>query len=208
MSRFAVWMTLIACTGSMAAYAGLTLPSTVLWGTITINGQQAVVPTGGETPTKVTVRLNGNDLATYSLGDRAALGNNFAVTIPMESLADGSAASSSRARVGDTVEVLVTYDDNGSPVTEAVATQQISQLGQVINLNLIAAPSCPGDLVVNGVVDAGDLEVLLTCMAGSGVGTPPGGCSGSQFGLSDLNIDGAIDLADYAMLQTLVGPCP
>lgn len=208
MNRFGISFLALVCLGVSTVYAGLTTPSTVIWGEVRINGQLATAPSGSETPVRVVARLGGHELASYSLGDRSPLENRYAVTIPMESLEDGSSADLSKARIGEMITLVVIYDDNGALTEELSGSHVISSLGQVVNQDLFVGLGCAGDLSPDGDVNAQDLEVMVQCLAGPEILTPPGGCSQDQFSSSDLDNNTAIDMYDVAILQRLAGPCP
>jgi hypothetical protein len=59
------------------------------------------------------------------------------------------------------------------------------------------------DINRDGVVNATDLSVFATCIAGPGVTTRPPGCTADQFARSDFDTDADVDLADYATFQAL-----
>ena len=63
----------------------------------------------------------------------------------------------------------------------------------------VAAPACPSDLDQNGVVDAGDIGVLLL---GFGDCPASGGCP------SDLDQNGVVDAGDIGVLLLSFGNCP
>jgi hypothetical protein len=62
-------------------------------------------------------------------------------------------------------------------------------------------PDIPGDFDHDGSVDVEDLAVLAQCLAGPG--NPNVGCTPEGFAETDLDTDGDVDLADYAMFQPL-----
>ncbi|MHC4610085.1 MAG: DUF3466 family protein, partial [Planctomycetota bacterium] len=65
----------------------------------------------------------------------------------------------------------------------------------------------PGDLDADYHVDADDLEIFATCLAGPGVTTPPPGCDPVHFDRADLDFTGHVDLHDFREFQTLfTGP--
>ena len=56
-------------------------------------------------------------------------------------------------------------------------------------------------------VDANDLALFGACMAGSGVTTPPPGCDPADFARADVDDDGDVDLADFAVInRNVTGP--
>ncbi len=71
--------------------------------------------------------------------------------------------------------------------------------------DFLACSATPGDLDCDGACDAGDAEVLGTCLHGPDVNTPPAGCAPIDFDRSDLDEDGDVDLTDAAMLQAFAG---
>ncbi len=60
----------------------------------------------------------------------------------------------------------------------------------------------PGDIDGDGRITSSDFQLFITALAGPGVTDPPPGCDPAVFTLSDLNHDAAVDLPDYAQLQT------
>jgi hypothetical protein len=68
-------------------------------------------------------------------------------------------------------------------------------------------PASPGDFDGNGSVGAEDLGPFVDCMAGPG--QTPAPCETSSpacLEVFDMNVDDAVDLLDFALMQDLVGP--
>jgi hypothetical protein len=59
-----------------------------------------------------------------------------------------------------------------------------------------------GDLTLDGAVDLTDFATFAVCFGGSGVTSPPAGCSWADFYKADTNDDGSVDLADFATFAT------
>ncbi|HOO18324.1 MAG TPA: dockerin type I domain-containing protein, partial [Phycisphaerae bacterium] len=57
------------------------------------------------------------------------------------------------------------------------------------------------DLNGDGYVDAADLAIFTTCMAGPDVTTPPPGATPEQFARADFDGDLDVDLSDLAVFQ-------
>ncbi len=72
------------------------------------------------------------------------------------------------------------------------------------NLNYIQFYS-PADLDVSGAVDAADMSLLGSAMAGPDVSTPPGGVSQDLFDAADLEWDNDVDMHDCAIQQRVAG---
>jgi hypothetical protein len=60
--------------------------------------------------------------------------------------------------------------------------------------------TAPADFNADGHVDLTDAALLVGCMAGPGVMTPPSGCSISMFQTADLGGDVDVDVRDFAVL--------
>lgn len=74
-----------------------------------------------------------------------------------------------------------------------------------IGTELWAVPVPPlGDVNGDGIAAIGDALSGLSCLAGPGIAQPPPGCTYLTFARTDLNDDGAVDLADVAGFQTLL----
>ncbi|NLF29884.1 MAG: VCBS repeat-containing protein [Planctomycetes bacterium] len=65
----------------------------------------------------------------------------------------------------------------------------------------LARPPLPGDLNGDGAVDLTDLTLLLNCMSGPDVDTPPGGCDPAVFARADLDDDDDVDVLDFVLFQ-------
>jgi hypothetical protein len=61
-----------------------------------------------------------------------------------------------------------------------------------------------GDLDCSGIVDAADLELFASCLAGPDA-PRPSACLAYNFRRVDLDADNDADLADFALLQALAG---
>ena len=92
-----------------------------------------------------------------------------------------------------TVFVLCGYGDEVSP-PDVIDFFGSGMVTYVVTYDYDLQPACGADLDGNGIVDGGDLGLLLGCWGGRG-----NGC--------DLDGDGVINGADLGLLLTAWGPC-
>jgi hypothetical protein len=71
--------------------------------------------------------------------------------------------------------------------------------------DLAAGATEPGDLDGDCDVDAADAQLLVSCMNGPDVTTPPAGCDPDDFARADLDADGDVDLADVEAFHSPFG---
>lgn len=182
------------------ALAGLPLPDAVIVGELRINGQ--LIPATRGDVSVIARRVVGgiaSDLVSrYTMGDRGAVGDKFAVKVRMESLVNGSQAAANAIRVGDTIRLLVQVaggTEESTGVDLVIATP-----GPVLTRALsIGSNTCPEDINGDGMRDLTDLAFVLT-----NFGTP----SGATHAMGDVDGDADVDLADLAFLLTVFGsPC-
>lgn len=73
--------------------------------------------------------------------------------------------------------------------------------------DIFAAGRCLGDLDADWLINAADLELFASCLAGPEIGTPEIDCD--HFAESDFDDDNDVDLLDFAQLQRATGSqCP
>ncbi len=80
------------------------------------------------------------------------------------------------------------------------------------DVRLVAEPACAaldGDFDTDCDVDLDDHAILVACLNGPDVHTPPPGCTQAQFDLVDLEVDRDVDLGDFkSFLNAIATSCP
>lgn len=64
-------------------------------------------------------------------------------------------------------------------------------------------PDVRGDLNGDRHIDLADAAIMVHCLAGPDLASPPPDCSPQEFDRADLNADSQVDLLDYAEFETL-----
>lgn len=193
-------LAVLAIVTAVGASASLPLPDAVIMGELRINGQ--LIP-ATRTDVQIIARriVSGqpeNEVGRYRMGERAPLGARYAVRIRMESLVDGSQASSDAVTVGRLVRLFV---QEGSATPQAVPGDLlIGEPGPVLAVQInLGGRACPTDVDGNGQTDLVDLAILLT-----NFGLP----TGASHAQGDVDEDSDVDLTDLANVLIVFGlPC-
>ena len=218
--------TMVMCFALSAtdARAAVPLPGNVYYGAVRID---AVTMTAKDDVHVIARVDNGGTLSdpvgVYKMGGSAVVGNRYRLQIRIESLADGSPASASAWRLGDTVKIFVRRANDPEQEVQSVvigAVGDVSQLDLCINpggaseadvprlcandvdddcdgLADVNDPECPlpGNCVASAILDLADYDAFQPCVAGPGTAIS-GGC-----GCADIDADNDVDLRDWKFFQ-------
>ncbi len=166
--------------------AGVSMPDVVLYGQVFIAHQMQHAPDD----VWVVARVGGVPVGSYHLGDRAPLGDSYALRIRMESLADGGSPGSNTAHLGDTADIYVKKGVGEEQLVASFALAPAKGYGHVEYLDL--GERIKGDWNGDAQVTMSDYPDFATCMQGPNVET-----RGQCPAVYDFDFDTDIDLADF-----------
>ncbi len=209
--------------GAIAAWAAVPQPDVVLYGELRVNGQlitAADTDGDGVADADVTViaRVNpgsgDQEVGRYRIGAQLSAGNNYALRIRMESLADGTAQSADRAIRGQTVSLYIRDARNPANVTETLAATYPSGGATLTpgTIDMLALDTTGGpaacacaDFDGNNLINLTDFTMFAVCF---GHNAPSDTCAASAFVCGDLNADGIINLSDFTTFATIFSLTP
>ncbi len=179
-----------------SARAAIPEPDVVLYGTVTSNGIQ--LARGDSLAVIARTQINGtmeeigrHELATPCINTNGPLcaGDNYLLTIRVQSLIDGTTQDTSVALVGQTAEISVVRGSAGQVVDSIVIAR-----GTITNQNYVLEEVL-GDCNESWTLGLDDLSCMNNCLMG------PNTPAAQNCTAVDVDDDGDVDLSDFAAIQ-------